>query len=100
MGEARCDPLQSARCDSLQEEGGVADFSEADRDAMEVMEDFWSMSGENIYRHNVTPREQLYVPKDSSFPIPSKYIDVVRETKSNVGDVMNARFFRGKHSWL
>ena len=62
--------LQCARVDSLQEEGGVADISEADRDAMEAREDFWSMSGDPVYRHHVTPRGQLYVPKDSSFPIP------------------------------
>ena len=38
-GEARSDPLQCARSDSLQEEG-VADVSELDRDAMEALEDF------------------------------------------------------------
>ena len=48
----------------------VADVSDADREAMEAREDFWSMSGECIYRHHVLPREQLYVPKESSFPIP------------------------------
>ena len=37
------DPLQCARGDSLQEEErGVADFSEADRNSMEAREDFWS----------------------------------------------------------
>ena len=40
------EPLQSARSDSVQEEGRVADFSEADRDGVEAREDFWSMSGE------------------------------------------------------
>ena len=35
-----------------------------------------------MYRHHVVPREQLYVPKESSFPIPLKYIDVVRQTKT------------------
>ena len=46
---------------------GVANVSEADRDAVEAGEDFWSMSGEFLYRHHVTPREQLCVPKESSF---------------------------------
>ena len=32
LGEARCDPLQCARGDSLQEEVGVADVSEVRRD--------------------------------------------------------------------
>ena len=46
-GEARSDPLQSARSDSLQEAGGVADSSEADRDAVGskgrflFLEDVW-----------------------------------------------------------
>ena len=30
-------------------------------------------------RHHVAPREQVYAPKESSFPIPSKYIVVVRQ---------------------
>ena len=69
LGEARSDPLQCARGDSLQEEGGVTDFSEADRDAVEAREDFWSVSGFIfLNRHHVMHREQLHVPKESSFP--------------------------------
>ena len=33
---------------------------------MEAREDFWSVSGDFIYRHNIIPREQIYVPKESS----------------------------------
>ena len=45
FGEARgCDPWQSTRSDSLQDESGNVDFSEADRDAMEAREDIRSMS--------------------------------------------------------
>ena len=51
--------------DTLQEEGGVAYVSEADRDAMEAREDFWSMSSEFIYDHHVVPSEQLYLPEES-----------------------------------
>ena len=64
--------------------GGVADFSEGDRDTMEAWRDFWKMFGEFVYRHRVMPRDQLYVPKDSSFPIPSEYTDVARQTKHNL----------------
>ena len=60
-----------ARGHFLQEEGGVADFSEADRDAMEAREDILSMSVFFFGRQHVMPRQQLYVPKGSSFPIPS-----------------------------
>ena len=38
-------------------------------------------------RHHVMPREQLCVPKESSFPTPSKYIDVVRHTKTNLDNL-------------
>ena len=44
-GESRSDPLRIAKGHSLQEEGGVADLSEVDCDAIEEREGFWSMSG-------------------------------------------------------
>ena len=37
-----------------------------------------------MYRHHVMPREHLYLPKESSFPILLKFIDVVRQTKTNL----------------
>ena len=35
---------------------------------------------EIIYRDHVEPRVKLYVPREESFPIPLKYIDVARNT--------------------
>ena len=52
--------------------------------AGEAMNDFWSMSGSFIYRHHVEPRVELYSPKEESFPIPLKYIDVTRTTHTNL----------------
>ena len=49
---------------------------------MEAWEDVWSMSRELMYCDHVMPREKLYVPKESSFAIPLKYIDVVRQTRT------------------
>ena len=49
--------MPSARDYPMQEEDGVADSSEADRDAVEGSEDLWSMSREFIYRHHVVLRE-------------------------------------------
>ena len=46
--------------------------------AGEARNDFWSMSGNFIYRHHVEPRVKLYSPREESFPIPLKYIDVTR----------------------
>ena len=52
--------------------------------AGEAMHDFWSMSGSSIYRHHVEPRVKLYSPREESFPIPLKYIDVTRTTHTNL----------------
>ena len=54
-------------------------------DAGEAMDDFWSMSGNFIYRHPVEPRVKLYSPREESFPIPLKYIDVSRTTHDEFG---------------
>ena len=52
--------------------------------AGEALNDFWSMSGSFIYRHHVEPRVKLYSPREESFPIPLKYIDVTRTTHTNL----------------
>ena len=52
--------------------------------AGEAMNDFWSMSGSFIYRHHVEPRIKLCSPREESFPIPLKYIDVSRTTHTNL----------------
>ena len=56
-------------------------------DAGEARNDFWSISGNFIYRHHVEPRVKLYSPREASFPVPLKYIDVSRTTETN-WDVM------------
>ena len=53
-------------------------------DAGEAMNDFWSMSGNFKNRHHVEPRVQLFSPREESFPIPLKYIDVSRTTHTNL----------------
>ena len=42
------------------------------------------MSGSFIYRHHVEPRVKHYSPREESFPIPLKYIDVTRTTHTNL----------------
>ena len=59
-------------------------------DAGEAINDFWSMSGNFTYRHHVEPRVKLYSPREESFPIPLKYIDVSRTTHTNL-DVMQEK---------
>ena len=64
-------------------EGSLPPPHDSFPDASEAMNDFWSMSGNFIYRHHVEPRVQLYSPREESFPIPLKYIDVSRTTHTN-----------------
>ena len=56
----------------------------------DAINDFWSMSGNFIFRHHVEPRVKLYSPRQESFPIAQKYIDVSRTTHTNL-DVMQER---------
>ena len=53
-------------------------------DAGEAINDFWSMSGNFIQRHHVEPRVTLYSPREESFPIPLKHIDVSRTAHTNL----------------
>ena len=48
------------------------------------MNDFSSIPGNFIYRHHVEPRVKLYSPREESFPIPLKYIDLSRTTHTNL----------------
>ena len=48
------------------------------------------MSGNFIYRRYVEPRVKLYSPREESFHIPLKYIDVSRTTHTNL-DVMQEK---------
>ena len=52
--------------------------------AGEAIADFWSMSGNFIYRHHVEPRVKFYSPGKESFPLPLKYLDVSRTTHTNL----------------
>ena len=71
-------------------EGSLPQPQDSLPDAGEAINDFWSMSGSFIYRHHVEPRVKLYSPREESFPIPLKYIDVSRTTHTNL-DVKQER---------
>ena len=71
-------------------EGSLPPPQDSFPDAGEAIHDFWSMSGSFIYRHHVEPRVKLYSPREESFPIPLKYIDVSRTTHANL-DVKQGR---------
>ena len=53
-------------------EGSLSPPKDSYPDAGEARNDFWSMSGNFIYRHHVEPRVKLYSPREEPFPIPLK----------------------------
>ena len=57
------------------------------RDDEEAKDNFWTITREFIYRHHVVPRVKLYLPREETFPISLKYIDVARTTHTSL-DVM------------
>ena len=59
-------------------EGSLPPHHDSFLDAGEALNDFWSTSGNFIFRHHVEPRVKLYSPREESFPTPLKYIDVSR----------------------
>ena len=71
-------------------EGSLPQPHDSLPDAGEAINDFWSMSRNFIYRHHVEPRVKLHSPREESFPIPMKYIDVSRTTHTNL-DVKQER---------
>ena len=82
-GESHIDFLGEA-------EGSLPPLHDSFPDAGEAINDFWSMSGNFIYRHHVESRVKLYSPKEESFPIALKYIDISRTTQTNL-DVKQER---------
>ena len=56
----------------------------------EAKNDVWSISGNFIHGHHFEPRAKLYVPREESFPIPLRYIDVTSATSTTL-DVMLER---------
>ena len=72
-------------------EGSLPQLHDSFPDAGEAINDFWSMSGNFIYRHHVEPRVKLYSPREELFPTPLKYIDVSRTTRTNLGVMQERR---------
>ena len=73
----------------LEGESGESQRAESTYDA-EARADVRSIPGDFIYRHHKEPRVQLYVPKEETFPIPLKYIDVTRSTHTHL-DVLQEK---------
>ena len=72
-------------------EGSLPPPHDSFPDASEAINDFWSISGNFIYRDHVENRVKLYSPREESFPIPLKYIDVSRTTCTNLDAIQEKR---------
>ena len=62
--------------------------ADSTRDDAAAKNDFWSITGDFIYRHHVEPRIKLYMPREESFHIPLRYIDVTRTTHTSLDVLM------------
>ena len=51
----------------------------------------WSIEGKYIYRHHVEPRVKLCVPKEESFQMPLKYIEIEKRAKMDTGEGKSAK---------
>ena len=71
-------------------EGSLPQPHDSFPDAGETINDFWSMSGNFIFRHHVEPRVKLYSLREELFPIPLKYTDVSRTTQTNLDDMQES----------
>ena len=54
------------------------------KDDAEARADFWSIQGDFICRHHNEPRVQLYVPKEETYLIPLKCMDVTRSAHTDL----------------
>ena len=82
-GESRMDFLGES-------EGSLSPPHDSFPNAGEAINDFWSMSGNFMYRHHVEPRVRLCSSREESFPVPLKHIEVSRTTRT-VLDVKQER---------
>ena len=78
--------------DVLQGESDGSQPLDQKADDIEARTDFWSISGDHVYRH-VEPSVNVYVPHEGSIPIPLKCIDVVRWTNTTLDGCIVGKSF-------
>ena len=71
--------------------GSSSPFQDSSPDDGEARNEFWSISGNSLYRHHGEPRVKLYVPRGESFPIPLRYSDVTRATSTTLDVMLECR---------
>ena len=61
-----------------------SDSGDKEKEQEPVEQDFWSFNGEALVRHHRVPRSTLFVPIDPESPLPTKYLDVLRTTYTDL----------------
>ena len=82
---------QLVRSEDQRPSGKFGEVSTNRRNQKEARNVLKSLEGHFIYRHHVEPRVQLYVPKEETFTIPLKYINVTRITHTNLDVLQESR---------
>lgn len=50
------------------------------------LKDYWTLTGDVLIIHHLKPRLKLFEPKEGSLPIPLKYLDIVRRTRTDLDE--------------
>ncbi len=89
----RGDDVDEERVDTDEEEGAEdedrkepAEAQPEETESADAPKDYWSFPGETIHIHHVQPRTTLFVPTEENYPIPVKYLDVMRRTDTDIED--------------
>ena len=69
----------------MDEEQEVTDVT-AGRNLEPPPDDFWTITRDCLTIHHRNPRTRLYVPTSDDCPLPLKYLDVMRNTTTNLED--------------
>ena len=84
-----CEERRSQR--RIQKNSEKSQPADETEDDAEVFNDFWSIEGDFVCRHQVEPRVHVHVPKEESFPIQLKYMYVTRMTHTNLDVLQESR---------
>ena len=52
--------------------------------------DYWTVRGETLIRHHVTPRTKIFTPTEVTCPMPPKFLDVMRSTRTDLDSIFEA----------
>ena len=72
------------KVESQQKVDPDSDSGDKEKKQAPVKQVFWSFNGEVLICHHRVPRFTLLVPTDPESPVPTKYLDVLRTTYTDL----------------